>query len=288
MIATWRSASRAPWQVPGRPQLIVFCNPETRRATDFAAAAQARWKTRPLLLPWLRLLRGEIPWDRLIGDETIVRLDSPGKNWAVEKEILLIGAEEEDEYPWRRFSTRETERLGYDPGRIWPQRQWFLGWRRLLRVLEQRLKEVGRPFRWMNAPSAVLAMFDKAETQERLERLAVSVPQALGLPRSFDDLLVRMHAARRDRVFLKPCHGSSASGVVAFEMCGSRMQAWSTATASTNGGEIQLHNHRKVRLYTSLGEIQVLVDAVCAERALAQVWWPKAGWQGERVDLESC
>ena len=264
-------------------RIVVFCNPEHDRAKLFEAAHRAQFGTAPLFIPWIRAIRGEVPWAEVAG-ATAIRIDSPGKNWLVEKEILMLGAEEEDEgetaggIRWRRLSKKQTGAIGNDPGRVWPMRQWFLGWRRLLKNIET---QIGPAARWMNAVANIITMFDKAECDARTATAGAAVPQNLGLPADFDDLIARMEQARRFRVFLKPCHGSSASGVVALEVSGHRMQAWSTLEMVG----LALYNRRPAIRSTELVQIRRFINAVCAERAIAQVWFPKAGWRGQRVDF---
>ncbi len=41
----------------------------------------------------------------------------------------------------------------------------------------------------------------------------------------------------------------------------------------------------RVRRYTGAREISELIEAVCQERSLAEMWLPKAGFDGRRFDL---
>jgi hypothetical protein len=94
-----------------------------------------------------------------------------------------------------------------------------------------------------------------------------------------------MNELRKWRIFLKPCYGSSSSGVVALEICRDKMQAWTTLELVSENGELRLYNNRRVKLYRGLKEVRAVVNAICRERCIAQVWWPKAGWRGKRFDL---
>jgi glutathione synthase/RimK-type ligase-like ATP-grasp enzyme len=262
----------------------LFCNPEGERACLVSHAIKTTLGIAPVCLPWTRVIRGDLPWDQLGKGDFVFRLESPGKNWLVEKEFLKVGAGEADEEdgPWRRLTPEEAAAIKLNAERVWPMRTWFLGWRRVLKRLEA---EAGRQARWMNPPSNAIAMFDKAESDRRIAAVGAGVPESLGIPVCFDDLVARMNAARRWRVFLKPCHGSSASGVVALEICGDKIQAWSTLELVTKDGQLYLFNNRRVRIYRGAKEVRALVEAVCRERSIAQVWWPKAGWRGKRFDL---
>jgi hypothetical protein len=128
-------------------------------------------------------------------------------------------------------------------------------------------------------------MFDKAACQSSLETAELAVPPSLGLPVSFDDLWERMRATGCRRIFLKPCHGSSASGVVALEASRHGIQAFTTVERIDTSGEIRLYNRRRIQVYRGAAEVRALVDSICPERCLAQVWVPKAGLAGKVFDV---
>src|SRR5205823_5247277 len=113
-----------------------------------------------------------------------------------------------------------------------------------------------------NSPADIAVMFDKRRCHERLRRNGIPVPRSPGPVRSYDELLERMGQARCPRVFVKPAHGSSASGVVAYEVGGHRRQATTTVEMVRQDGEVQLYNSRRIRVYREPGEIAALIDAV--------------------------
>lgn len=258
--------------------MAFFCiwNPESPRAVSFTGAVFELTREIPASMSWLDFLGGK-PLPELSG-ETIVRIDSPGKNWPVEKALLARGA------PHVRQDWLETVSgdLEDDPGRIFASHQHHQG-------LCQALWQVRRHFqnvRWMQHPEDIMVMNDKAACQERLRDAGVCVPRTLGVPADFEDLMTRMDSARMNRVFLKLCHGSSASGTVALERSTGRMQAFSTARMSDGGpGGTILRNWREIIRYDDTRDIRRLVDAVCRHRALAEQWVPKAGWRGRRYDV---
>jgi len=258
--------------------MSFFCllNPESPRAVSFTGAVFERTGEIPASMAWIDFLRGQpLPAPE---HGLIVRIDSPGKNWLVEKALLARGA------PHISSGWLETndEDLQEDPGRIIASSQHFQGLRHALGQVAQHFQNV----RWMQYPDDILVMGDKAACHAQLEASGVRVPRSLGVPHSFDDLMARMDAAGKNRVFLKLCHGSSASGTVALERSASRMQAFSTAKMSDGGrcGTL-LHNWRAITRYDNQHDIRRLVDAVCRHRAHAEIWIPKAGWQGRRFDV---
>jgi hypothetical protein len=63
------------------------------------------------------------------------------------------------------------------------------------------------------------------------------------------------------------------------------VQAFSTVDLVETAEGIRLYNQRRIRVWRGASEVRRLVDAVCGERCLAQVWIPKAGLQGHPFDL---
>jgi hypothetical protein len=266
----------------------LFCNPESRRVEGFSSATARLLQQRPTLIPWLSVLE-TASWTRRIQDIPLfLRLESPGRNSRVELQMLRRGAEiadEEARFGWRRFSAGETSRLTMEPGFIAPMRQWFLGWRSVLREVDGWSRLAGAEAYWLNPPEEVISMFDKARTQRLFEKAGLPVPPSLGLPRDFDELWEAMRRGGHRRVFLKPCHGSSASGVVALESSDRQIQTFSTLELIDGPGGTRLYNSRRILNRRGVGEVRPLIDAACRERCIAQAWIPKAGIQGKPFDL---
>jgi glutathione synthase/RimK-type ligase-like ATP-grasp enzyme len=258
-------------------------NPESPRAAAFSKAVRVRGNGRLRAVAWADFLAGQqMPEaDR----NSIVRIESPGRNWKVEKLLLLRGAKVMNDARYESYSLEEVESLEDVPGRVTASRQHYLGFVDALQMLLRHFESMNA--RWMLHPGDIATMCDKEACQARLKSAGVRVPDTLGVPVGFDDLMARMDAAGRHRVFLKLCHGSSASGTVALERSAGRMQAFSTAIIKQDDttGCVVLHNRRGVTKYDDLRVIRTLVDAVCRHRAHAEAWVPKAGWRGRRFDV---
>ncbi|MCP4689272.1 MAG: hypothetical protein GY859_14555, partial [Desulfobacterales bacterium] len=119
---------------------VVLGNPENRRVAFFKKALKKFHQPEPVVLSWLDFLeRGELP-ARVLSGPAVFRLESPGENHDVEKALLAEGEEEPDdtgEPP--RISRKRLNRLPADPGRILYPRQWWLGFRKVLRRLDRQL-----------------------------------------------------------------------------------------------------------------------------------------------------
>ena len=94
-----------------------------------------------------------------------------------------------------------------------------------------------------------------------------------------------MADARCFRVFVKLAHGSSASGVVAYQTNGRLHQATTTVEMVREGDDLRLYNSRRVRTYRDPAEILALIDALCRHRVHVERWLPKAGLGGRALDL---
>lgn len=266
----------------------LFCNPESRRTEGFSIALARSLRQRPKLIPWQWVLE-DGPWEKRFDQSPqFLRLESPGRNWKVEQSLLQRGGkivDEEAAAGWRGLSETAVLSLTNDPGRVLPMRQWFLGWRHVLQQLSTWADQRKLSSRWLCPPEDVICMFDKFACQQKLESAGISVPPCLGIPRNFDELRESMRKAGRKRVFLKPCHGSSASGVIALESSRNEIQAFSTLEVVEAGDGTRFYNHRRTVLRQGTAEVRRLVDEVCGERCLAQVWVPKAGMHGRTFDL---
>jgi glutathione synthase/RimK-type ligase-like ATP-grasp enzyme len=233
----------------------------------------------------------EVGWRDFLSDSAVLgnlggsifRIESSGENFEVERELLCRGypsALEEDETREEFLSPDQLRALIFENGRILPSRQWYLGWKEVLETLEDLIRESGS-CQVMNAPGEIIRLFDKAECHRMLSAKGVKTPELISQPWEFDELVEDMRSVQASRVFLKPCHSSSASGIVALEFGKDGVQAFTTL--EREGGV--LYNSLRIHRHTRLQDIRGLVDAICRHRCLAERWLPKAGFQGKRLDL---
>ncbi|MGW7309623.1 STM4014 family protein, partial [Streptomyces sp. NPDC054835] len=101
--------------------------------------------------------------------------------------------------------------------------------------------------------------------------------------RGWDDVRALTAGQGMRRVFVKPAHGSSASGVLALERAASgRTQATTSVELDADG---RLHNSLRVRRYTTEREVAALVDALAPDGLHVERWVPKASLGGRAADL---
>lgn len=268
------------------PDIVLVGVPGSRRVDLFQQALERLGLPLARLVSYADLLAGRASLAQALRPNTLVRIESPGKDFVVERALLALGADAEDEEDpsgtrYTRLSAREMAGLAFEKGRILPARQWYLGYRSLLLRLADELGGA----RVMNPPADIATMFDKPACHARLAEGGVAVPPALGPVRSYVDLREAMKRRNWPRVFLKLAHGSSASGVVAYRVNGGQQQAITTVEMARVGGEMRLYNSRRIQTYEDAGEVAALVDALCRERVHVEQWLPKASHSGRTLDL---
>jgi glutathione synthase/RimK-type ligase-like ATP-grasp enzyme len=213
-----------------------------------------------------------------------LRIESPGENFEVERALLSLGVSDAGGLRKSPLSAAEIAELQFENGRILSSSQWYRGWR----IALDRVRGILERFpgcRAMNSAHDIGVMFDKARCHEIFAARHVPATELLGVPDSFAHLRQIMEARRCRRIFLKPCHSSSASGVVAFEIGGASQQAFSSVEIVREKGRVKLFNSLSVRRYHSAGEIAELIDAICREQCIAEAWFPKAGLEDLTFDL---
>ncbi|MFF9406828.1 STM4014 family protein [Streptomyces anandii] len=237
-------------------RFAVVGNPENRRTTLFAAAVRTAGHAEPRVLAWHEVLRGHFAFR----PGEFVRIDSPGENADVDR--LLRDAD--------------------DPARVEGTALWYRRFTAALREVTGAARRAGA------VPSAdaedVAVMFDKRLCHARLAAAGVPVPPALTGPvGGWEELRRRLADAGVSRAFVKPAHGSSASGVMALTVAGpGRVRATTSVETAPDG---RLFNSLRVRQYTSEREVAALVDALAPDGLHVERWLPKAAQAGRAADL---
>ncbi|MFF9124001.1 STM4014 family protein [Streptomyces sp. NPDC014889] len=240
-------------------RFAVVGNPGNRRTTMFADAVRAAGHPAPRVLEWRDVLRGRYAFS----PGELVRIDSPGENAEVDR--LL----------------RDTD----DPTRVEGTALWHRRFTAAVREVTAAARAAGAVA--TADPEDVAVMFDKRRCHARLAAAGVPVPPALTGPvggwSGPDGLREQLERARISRAFVKPAHGSSASGVVALTLAGPGRVKATTSVETTADG--RLHNSLRVRHYTTEAEVAALVDALAPDGLHVERWLPKASQGGRAADL---
>jgi hypothetical protein len=276
----FRSASSA-----GAAQFVIIGDTQSERVELFNRALARQGLKPGNVISYLDFIAGRVSLRQQVPDGAVIRIESPGDSFEVERAILALGAAVDDEEgSYARASAGNIAALVFDKGAILYPRQWYLGYRELLRRIEEQLDSCP-PHKLMSRPQAIATMFDKPCCHALLASGAVPVPRNLAPVRSYDELMARMSEAGCYSVFVKLAHGSSASGVMAYRVSGGRHQATTTVEMVSGPGGLRLYNSKRLRVYTTQSEVAALVDALCRHRVHVEQWVPKAGIGGKALDL---
>ncbi|MGC5395741.1 STM4014 family protein [Streptomyces sp. DT20] len=250
-----RSVNSAP------PRFAVVGNPGNRRVGLFQEAVRAAGLSPARVVSWLDVLNGAAVF---LPGET-VRIDSPGEDAEVER--LLRGVE--------------------DPTRVEGSSRWYAQFTSAVREVARAVAGAGAVL--LDDPDDIAVLFDKRLCHGVLAAAGVPVPASPtsgpGAPpvRGWADVRGLMAERGMPRVFVKPAHGSSASGVLAVETAGpGRVRA---TTSVERDGAGRLHNSLRVRRLTTEGEVASIVDALAPDGLHVERWLPKASQRGRAADL---
>lgn len=185
------------------PRTLVLANPGSLRWLAYERAFCDVWGDRAnlTLVPWSNVIaaRGNLDALPVFDTPAIVRLESPGRDWSVARQLLHAA----DENPaWLD--------LAYDKGRLVAPRTFYRGFVRILEGLHSAF--VARPHLHVTAsPRAIATMFDKRGCCTRLAQHGVPIPPTWPTaPCHFEDLLSQ---CATDPTYVKLNTGSSASAI---------------------------------------------------------------------------
>ncbi|WP_432828341.1 STM4014 family protein [Dactylosporangium sp. CA-092794] len=219
-----------------------------RRVELFRAAAVAGGLGDPDVVDWREVCAG----DFAIAPGSTIRLESPGEDAEVDR--LLRGADEPAAH-----------------GEIVGLAEWYRGFLAAARRVERRATG---PL--LNPVGDLAVLFDKRRCHALLRERGVPVPDGFAAAGYAD-----VRASGWPRVFVKPAHGSSASGVMALAFAAGRVSAYTSAVLDDG----RLFNELRVHHYTDERQAAAIVDRLGADGLHVERWFPKAGHDGRVFDL---
>jgi hypothetical protein len=252
-------------QSANRARLGLIGNPENRRILDFQRTAQELGFPVPLCLSYEQLLRD--PDSLAHFDVELIRVDSPGENESVTRGLIARGG--------------GPASACFEFGEIAYARECYRGFCSLLEAMTRKRAL------YLNSPGDIAVMFDKWECHRLFVEQDVPRPRAELAPLDFPSLREQMRARQNGRVFLKPLHGSSASGVCALRWTGARHQliAPLRVQAADAADRPILVNSLDVRTYTTLAEIEVILGILLPQGMIMEQWVPKLTLANGAIDL---
>jgi len=258
---------------------IVIGNPENRRVTAFLAALSARGRLPPTVISWESLLREPRVLRDLLDMPALVRIDSFGENFAVDRLLYARGFAAATA---ENVTTVEPERaltLVEDRGLVLCPRQHHLGFLHILDELEA-IFAVHPSWRILNPPSTIRTLFDKRVTSRLYHSLRLPVPPIIDGVHGYEDLRARLDERDGDAAYVKLASGSSASGLGLYQRKGDD----ETLLTSLEMADTGWYNNLKVRRYTDRARIATIVDYLCREGAQVEESVKKARLDGSFFD----
>lgn len=265
-------------------QFTLIGNPENRRCQYFIAAVKSQGFAAPFVVSYLDILQQKVELNKILAQTDYLRIESPGENRAVSHAFLKLGAAHPLLNQASSISLSAIQELPFEKGRIQFLRQNHLGFISFLDQLQEKITAQAH-LKLMNSIEGIKLMFDKAACHQHFSQHNIAVPLALYNVQNYEDLCSKMQQKNWKRVFIKPIHGSSASGVIAFRMQGEKVQAITSVELVKEGTSFKLFNSLKIRRYNNTKEIAYLVDTLAKEGILVEQWIPKASLEGGTFDL---
>ena len=251
-------------------RFIVIGNPANRRVTLFADALREAGLPPPEVVPWLELLRSPGRLGELDAGPALVRIDSYGEDFAVERELLARGGFSE------AFTVEERR------GEVIAPAQAHRGFQQALAELEAVFS---RRSAWqvLNHPCDIDELFDKRRTSRRFHSVGLPVPEYLDdVPASGPALLDACRARGWRQAFVKPAMGSSASGVLLISLGDGERTA--SIRTSLEWDAPRWFNNLKLSHYRAPADVWRALDFVLAQGAQVERAIPKARLDGALFD----
>jgi hypothetical protein len=265
--------------MPAAPPFLLIGNPENRRVTLFQEALASQGLPPARVVPWLELVRNPAVLEELPDTEALVRIDSAGENFEVERALLRLGYEEALAHGCSTLAPEQVDALAHDRGRILCPRQQHLGFLRVLKRLEALFAERPR-WRVLSPPASIAELFDKRLTSRRYAALGIPVPEPLEGVVDLPSLRERMEEEGWRGVFIKVSCSSSASCLALYERRRSRESLLTTIEQADTGW----YNSLKVRRIEDPQRVEEIVHFLLREGSQVEEALEKARLRGDNFD----
>jgi len=267
------------------PDFVIIGNPDNRRVRLFQDALARQRQAPARVIRWLDVAAERAAEDVIAAlpeAPAIVRIDSFGEDFEVDRAFLVRGFEDAVALGAWAVPPEEVREVGYDRGRIFAPRQQHCGFLRVLGELDRALAK--RPWlRVLSAPKSIERLFDKRACAVSFADAGVPIPAPLDGVTSPDTLRARMADARTTRVFVKLSCGSSASCLALYEWDPARpREAWLFTSMEIDGQH--LYNSLRPRRYRDAASIERLLAFLLREGSHVEAHVPKARAGGKFFD----
>jgi hypothetical protein len=263
---------------------MLIGNPENRRVTLFQQALVDQGCPPATVVSYLELLGRPERLAELPDAPALLRIDSAGESFEVERELLALGYAEAVEAGVSTLDPDALATLREDRGRILCPRQAHLGFLQLLRRVQPIVAE--KPaWRLLNHPETIAELFDKRRTSRRYAEAGIPVPPALEGIGHPDQLRAAMRERGWRSVFVKLASGSSASCLgVYHQATGMGAEPAEFLMTTIEQASTGWYNTLRVRRVNDRGRIDELLTFLLREGSQIERQIPKARLDGAFFD----
>ncbi len=261
------------------PPFILIGNAENRRVTLFQQALADCGEPPATVVPWLDFLNDPETLAAVPHAEALVRIDSAGESFEVERALLIRGYSEAARLPCSSIPPARVRALTHDKGRILCPRQHHLGFLAALRQLEALFAQ-RRGWTVLSEPAAIADLFDKRITSRRYEALGVPVParvDGVDTPAALRDAVTR---AGCGAAYVKLSCGSSASCLALYELNDGQESLLTSIEVARTGW----YNNLNVRRITRPARVAEVLEFLLREGSQVEQSVPKATLDGAPFD----
>lgn len=260
-------------------RFIVVGNPENRRVGLFQAALAAQRQPAAEVVSWLDVMQRFERLEALSPEPAVVRLDSAGEDFEVEREFLKAGYQGALAAGATTLAPEAVDALQYERGLILCPRQQHLGFLAALQRLDD-LFQRRLAWRVLNPVRDVATLFDKRETSRLYQSLGVPVPPRLEPVTSRRELRERMDEAGCRSAFIKMSASSSASCLAIYHRRQQGDCVFTTIEPTRSGW----YNSLKVRRLENPRLLDEVVGFLLREGSQVEQEVPKARLDGHYFD----
>jgi len=262
---------------------VLIGNPENRRVTLFQQALVAQGCPPATVVSYLELLQRPERLAELPDAPALLRIDSAGESFEVERELLALGYADAVEANVSTLDPDALVALREERGRILCPRQAHLGYLRLLQRI-QRIVAKKTAWRLLNHPETIAELFDKRRTSRRYAEAGIPVPPALEGIAQPDQLRAAMRERGWRGVFVKLASGSSASCLGVYHAGAGVEESSEFLMTTIEQASTGWYNTLRVRRVNDRGRIDELVGFLLREGSQIERNIPKARLDGAYFD----
>ena len=246
-------------------KFITIGSPDSRRV-QFWQQALKQYNCKDEVVTYQQIIANDFPE---ITEPTTIRLTSTGEDFELEKILMGMGG------------NSKSHLLSFQKGLIYSNDFWYKGWCVLLKKIEYWIQQ--NPLvKIINSPASIQLAFHKLKCQQFLQQKNISTPQTiLNRVNDFDSLIEKLESENIHQAFIKPYHGSSASGVMALRQSKGRLMLYTTIHLRDG----KLYNHLHLQKYSSIQDIKTIVTKMIPSELMVEEWIRKKTFQGKSVDF---